>query len=126
MTVIRKTKGLSLVLDMFEKKNESISVVALIEVLKNNMNRTTVYRILDRLENQGVLHSFNSKDGLKWYAKCDGCTTHAHSDMHPHFQCTDCDKIECIEVKIDIPILTSRKINTTEILLLGQCEACSA
>ena len=89
MGVIRKTKALSTVLSIFESKNEAKSVVSLIELVKGDMNKTTVYRILDRLEQDGIIHSFNGKDGLKWYAKCEGCSAHKHSDTHPHFQCTE-------------------------------------
>tara|TARA_B110000046_G_C12975789_1_gene391063 strand:- start:188 stop:379 length:192 start_codon:yes stop_codon:yes gene_type:complete len=54
MGIVRKTKGVNLVLQIFEEKNEAKSVVRLIELLKDKMNKTTVYRILDRLE-QDVL-----------------------------------------------------------------------
>ena len=33
------------------------------------MNKTTVYRILDRFEKEGILHWFIDNDGLKRYAK---------------------------------------------------------
>ena len=62
--------------------------------VKGEMNKTTVYRILDRLEQDGTIHCFNGKDGLKWYAKCNGCSENHHYDLHPHFQCNNCDKVE--------------------------------
>lgn len=62
MGIVRKTKGVNLVLQIFEDKKEAKSVVNLIELLKDKMNKTTVYRILDRLELDGTIHSFNGKD----------------------------------------------------------------
>ena len=126
MGIIRKTKSVSTLLQIFEDKREAQSVVHLISFLKEEMNKTTVYRILDRLEQDGIIHSFNGKDGLKWYAKCSGCSDRFHSDKHPHFQCTECDKVECLSMDIKIPIIKNYKIDTTSILLLGQCEACCA
>ena len=125
MGIVRKTKGVNLVLQIFEEKKEAKSVVNLIELLKDKMNKTTVYRILDRLERDGTIHSFNGKDGLKWYAKCEGCSANHHLDKHPHFQCTECDKVECLSIEIKIPTIKNHKVDSTNILLMGQCEDCS-
>ncbi|NRA93639.1 MAG: transcriptional repressor, partial [Psychroserpens sp.] len=70
MSIIRKTKSVKMLLEIFESTKSALSVVDLVEQLKSEMNKTTVYRILERLENEGVLHSFNGINGLKWYAKC--------------------------------------------------------
>jgi len=90
------------------------------------MNKTTVYRVLDRLEQDGNIHAFNGKDGLKWYAKCNGCSANYHLDRHPHFQCSSCNKVECLSVKIPIPSIKNYKIQSTNILLMGQCHECSS
>ncbi|RPD90726.1 transcriptional regulator [Aureibaculum marinum] len=125
MGIVRKTKGVTTILKFFNQKGEATSVVHLIDLLKDKMNKTTVYRILDRLEHDGIIHSFNGKDGLKWYAKSIGCSADQHLDEHPHFQCTKCDKVECLPVEVKIPTIKNHKIDSTNILLLGKCEACS-
>ena len=124
MGIIRKTKAVATVLQIFEEESEPKSVVHLIGLVKDKMNKTTVYRILDRLERDGIIHSFNGKDGLKWYAKCEGCSANHHSDKHPHFQCTKCDKVECLSVEIKIPSIKNHKVDSTDIFLMGQCEVC--
>jgi len=124
MGIIRKTKSLATILQIFEENNKAKSVIELIELLKNEMNKTTVYRILDRLDEDGIIHSFNGKDGLKWYAKCNGCSARQHTDKHPHFQCTECDKVECLSVEVKIPSIKNHKVESTEILLMGKCEVC--
>jgi Fur family ferric uptake transcriptional regulator len=124
MGIIRKTKSVTTLLHIFEEKNEAKSAANLIALVKDEMNKTTVYRILDRLEQDGIIHSFNGKDGLKWYAKCEGCSARHHSDKHPHFQCTECDKVECLSVDIKIPYIKNHKVDSTSILLMGQCEVC--
>lgn len=126
MGIIRKTKSVKEILHLFEDKNEAISVVHLIELMNEKMNRTTVYRVLERLEEDGILHSFNGKEGLKWYAKCQGCNHNHHSDIHPHFQCTKCDKVECLPSNIQMPNLENRKIDTIDFFLVGQCAACNS
>ena len=124
MGIVRKTKAVITVLNIFEHNNEAKSVVNLIELVKGEMNKTTVYRILDRLEQDGTIHCFNGKDGLKWYARCNGCSENHHYDLHPHFQCTNCDKVECLSLEVKIPTLKNHKVDTTDILLMGQCSDC--
>ncbi|MEP1985636.1 MAG: transcriptional regulator, partial [Maribacter dokdonensis] len=87
MGVIRKTKAVEVLLNEFSTGSIAISAKSLIEQLGDTFNKTTIYRVLDKLEDDGVLHSFLGKDGLKWYAKCNGCTSKEHKDVHPHFQC---------------------------------------
>ena len=75
MGIIRKTKSVKLLIDEFEKHSSAISVITLIERLGSQMNKTTVYRVLDKLEDDGFLHSFLGKNGNKWYAKCNDTAT---------------------------------------------------
>ncbi|MFQ3297771.1 MAG: Fur family ferric uptake transcriptional regulator [Polaribacter sp.] len=125
MGIIRKTKAVATVHQIFGEKSKPKSVLQLIELVKDKMNKTTVYRILERLEQDGIIHSFNGKDALKWYAKCEGFSASHPSDKHPHFQCTKCDKVECLSVEIKIPSIKNHKVDSTDILLMGQCEVCS-
>ncbi|WP_024480993.1 Fur family transcriptional regulator [Cellulophaga baltica] len=124
MGIIRKTKAVENLLQEFSKSGTAISAKLLIERLKSKFNKTTIYRVLDKLEDDGVLHSFLGKDGLKWYAKCHGCTAIEHQDLHPHFQCLDCGKVECLAVSVTLPKIPNRKIEVSQLLLQGKCETC--
>ncbi len=126
MGVIRKTKSVNSLLKLFEKSNEAFSAIDLVERLQEKMNKTTVYRILERLQDDGILHAFKGKDGLQWFAKSKGCTTSHHEDPHPHFQCRDCGKTECLDVKFSMPSVPQYKVDSAEILLIGQCEDCAS
>ncbi len=124
MSIKRKTKSVNTILSIFDKRDDAVSVVDLVEHLKENMNKTTVYRILERLENEGRLHSFTGTNGYKWYAKCHHCSTDHHDDIHPHFECKDCGKVECLDINIAIPKLDNRHIISADVLLTGQCADC--
>ncbi len=113
-----------MILDIFNQSDEAISVVVLIGRLHGQMNKTTIYRILERLEEDAVLHSFLGQDGVKWYARCNDCSTHNHHDVHPHFQCTECGKTECLPIDLVIPELPNRKIASVQVLYSGRCESC--
>lgn len=124
MGIVRKTKSVNILLEEFNKNSSALSVIMLIERLSLKMNKTTIYRVLDKLEDDGVLHSFLGKNGNKWYAKCSGCSDSEHHDTHPHFQCSNCGKVDCLSTDILIPNIPNRKVDTSQLLLQGKCEEC--
>jgi len=125
MSVVRKTKSVKTILHLFEVKDDAILAVDLVNILDQQMNKTTVYRILDRLENDGLVHSFIGRDGLKWYAKCKGCSSEQHIDVHPHFQCNICGKIDCLDLEISIPKVKNYSVDSLEVFLTGKCSNCN-
>ena len=124
MGILRKTKSVKILLNEFEKQSTAISAIALIERLNSKMNKTTIYRVLEKLEDDGFLHSFLGKNGCKWYAKCNGCSSAEHKDVHPHFQCTDCGKVDCLSKDALISNIPNRKVDVSRIVLQGKCEDC--
>ncbi|WP_196887365.1 Fur family transcriptional regulator [Aureivirga sp. CE67] len=125
MGIIRKTQSVAVLLKEFENKPNAISAIELIKRLSSKINKTTVYRVLDKLEDDGVLHSFLDNSGIKWYAKCNGCSKTGHIDMHPHFQCLSCGKVDCLSVEVKIPPIPNRKIEVSQVLIQGRCESCN-
>ena len=125
MTVSRKTKTVKLILELFENTNNAISVVDLVSVFKGKMNKTTVYRILNRLEESGILHSFTDRNGLQRYAKGNQKPgSIKDSNLHSHFLCNDCGISSCLPLEIPIPSLPNTRIDSSDHLLTGQCENC--
>lgn len=124
MGIIRKTKSVEALLNEFDKNSEAISAKKLIERLDSKFNKTTIYRVLDKLEDDGVLHSFLGKSGLKWYAKCNDCSESHHNDVHPHFQCLECGKVDCLDVSVNLPKIPNREIEVSQFLIQGKCETC--
>ena len=125
MGIMRQTKSVKRILNEFQKEPKALSTVDLIKRLSQDHNKTTIYRVLDRLEDDGVLHSFQGTDGVKFYAKCHGCSKSQHSDIHPHFQCVSCGKMDCLDVRVSIPKVPNRRVHSSELLLQGHCEQCS-
>jgi len=124
MGVIRKTKSVEVLLNAFKNSPQAISAKGLIQQFDSKFNKTTIYRVLDKLEEDGVLHSFLGKDGLKWYAKCKDCSASEHKDIHPHFQCLICGKMDCLTIAVSIPEIPKRKVDISQVLLQGKCEEC--
>jgi len=125
MGITRQTKHVKILLAIFSEKKRAISVVELVKLLTPEMNKTTVYRILDKLMDDGFIHSFIGKGGLKWYAKCQDCSCETHNDVHPHFQCKECGEVECLPVSFSIPPIDGYKIDSVNLLMVGECVNCS-
>lgn len=109
-------------LEAFRDPNYALSVVDLVQRFQDDMNKTTVYRILERLEEEQILHSFTGKDGLKWVAKRENADAAEHN--HAHFQCEDCGKSECLKVEIPIPPVPNHKVRAASLIIVGQCKDC--
>ena len=124
MGVIRTTKSVGVILKEFKKYSIGISATELVKRLSETINKTTIYRVLDKLVEEGTLHSFNGRDGIKWYAKCKDCSILGHKDIHPHFQCLSCNKMDCLSNTIEIPEISNRKVINHQILIQGQCDSC--
>ena len=125
MSISRKTKTVELVIELFKEKKYAISVVDIVSIFANKMNKTTVYRILQRLEDSGILHSFVDKEGLKRYAKGDQRISNSTNQItHPHFLCNDCGISICLPLKISTPSIPNYTINSSDHLYSGQCQDC--
>lgn len=126
MGIIRKTPSIELLLTEFNDNTSAISAIDLIKRVDSKLNKTTVYRVLDKLEDDGVLHSFLDKSGIKWYAKCNSCTANSHFDAHPHFQCVSCGKVDCLTIDVKIPKIPNREVIISQVLIQGKCEFCAS
>jgi Fur family ferric uptake transcriptional regulator len=124
MGVIRKTKAVRRLLSLFDPGVSAISAVDLVEKLHDEMNKTTVYRVLDRLESDGIIHSFMGLEGTKWYAKCTSCSSDHHNDIHPHFQCKECKQVTCLSIEISIPNVENHIVENATVFLTGKCDNC--
>lgn len=91
-----------------------------------NINRVTVYRILDVLVEKRLLERMSAGDRSFRY----GLAPNANHRRHAHFYCTGCGKMECLSPGspvVDMAPLESTfpgTIERVEIRLDGICETC--
>ncbi len=88
------------------------------------INRVTVYRVLQSLWESGIVHRVEAGDRLWRFAVC-GCKKPGH--CHPHFKCRICGRIECLSdyklPNIDM-VVAGNLIEEQEVYLKGQCASC--
>ena len=126
MSKYKNTKSVKLIINAFKNQN-ALTVIELINRFKNNMNKTTVYRILERLEESKILHSFLDQNGLRRYAKNNKNISSSNTtSKHSHFLCEDCGVSVCMPLEIKIPKTPNYIVNNSEHLLIGHCNSCSS
>jgi len=122
----RNTASKLAVLDLLEKSTNALNHKEILSALNGACDRVTVYRILDRLIADDIIHKFVDMNGVAHYAMCNTCDNHNHQHNHVHFTCTSCDSVVClddVEPKISIP--KGYKVEDASFTLSGLCPACS-
>jgi len=91
-----------------------------------NINRVTIYRILDLLVEKRLIERISAGDRSFRY----GLAPNANHRRHAHFYCTGCGKMECLSPGspvVDMAPLESTfagMVERVEIRLDGICETC--
>lgn len=125
---LKHTKQRVRVLEEIALDKAAVSQPELEKKLGKEIDRVTLYRILNTYEDKGILHRIMDMNGTANYAIClASCTEHHHHDEHVHFNCTNCFKIYCLEVnvpRIKMPQgFTATTITSTA---FGVCEKCNS
>lgn len=128
-TTTRNTKHQQAVLKLL--KNSAIALTAdeIRDSLEHKINKTTVYRMLERFIEAGKVHFVTGQDGKAYYALCKRCSqeNEIHEvHNHLHFQCENCGNVECIPETVTIPKLEGYTVHEAQLLLIGVCKHCKS
>ncbi|RAP34577.1 hypothetical protein DID77_00705 [Candidatus Marinamargulisbacteria bacterium SCGC AG-439-L15] len=126
----RKTIASTHIWNLFKTSKSPVTFHEIDRYLKQKQvapNKSTIYRILDKLLNNHKISQITTKEGKSYYE----LQSHSH---HHHFICNSCHKAFCLKsCHID-----SQKINLSQLLpnakfsidshdfnLYGVCDSCS-
>ena len=122
------TKTREAIVEIFALATTPISAAEVIETLgvkKLAVNKTTVYRELDFLEEQGIVREIDLLEGQKRYE------LHQPDHHHHHLVCRKCSNILCIDLPQDLDQLEARiakqhkfKIEHHVLEFFGLCSKC--
>ncbi len=90
------------------------------------IDRVTLYRTLDTLTNQGIIHqALRDQDGV-YYALCGhSCDSHQHEHEHVHFKCSECDEVTCQDLDQDFVLsLAGYQVDQVQVSVRGVCPKC--
>lgn len=100
-----------------------------LELMFKDMDRVTLYRVLNDFEDAGLVHKIVDADGVTRFALCKlSCPDKHHTDEHVHFNCQVCHKMFCLE-NIHVPHIKmppGYKVTSLQTLVYGLCKSCSA
>ena len=113
------------VLDIIRKRSSAIPYSALQAAL-NGFDRVTLYRTIQSLLENGIIHKALTEENETFYALCSSnCTSVTHIHEHIHFTCMECHGVTCVEslnpIQLSIP---GHSIENLEIAARGRCTLC--
>nr|MCR5271745.1 transcriptional repressor [Lachnospiraceae bacterium] len=92
------------------------------------INRTTVYRNLDRLCEQGKLVRFKEPNQDAWYYQYS--KAHENCDRHMHAQCSECGKVFHLENEFvdefeeKMHFIYGLDVDVSKTMIIGKCDDC--
>ena len=93
---LKRTEARLRVLELLVNKKTATSQPDLEGVIAD-VDRVTLYRILNAFEEKGIIHKVFDLNGTANYALCSSnCNEHDHHDEHLHFNCTQCKNVYCL------------------------------
>jgi len=116
------------VLEIIGSSNSPLSAQDVYAILNrtDDINRVTIYRILDLLVENNILDRLTSGGRSFLY----GMAPNEHHPRHPHFYCRNCGNMECLNpesLHLDLHSLERTfpgQIDSVEVRVDGICRTC--
>ncbi|MBM1106243.1 transcriptional repressor [Aurantibacter crassamenti] len=121
----RNTPTKEAVLSVLNASTKAMSQDAIEKKIDVEINRATIYRVLNRFCEDGVLHRIVADDGKQYFALCIKCDENQKPLHHFHFRCTNCDTIECLPVPVHFSIPKNYHVESVNCVLTGLCKDCT-
>ena len=124
---LKHTKQRIRVLEDISENTAAISQPTLEKRLGKEIDRVTLYRILNTYVDKGIVHRIVDLNGTANYAICSSsCSAEQHHDEHVHFNCRKCNKVFCLTTKVpEISITEGFKAEAISLIAYGICKACN-
>lgn len=123
----RNTESQEAVLSVLTASKKAMSQDAIEKKMSVSADRVTIYRILNRFCEDGLVHKVVADDGKQYFAICARCEPKKKMirDNHFHFRCTSCETIECLPSMVSYSIPRGYDVNRLNCVLIGTCKACA-
>ncbi|WHT39016.1 MULTISPECIES: transcriptional repressor [Myroides] len=126
MKQTRNTQAKTEILKLIETSEVALSPAEILAILNGICDRVTIYRVLDRLTEEGIIHKIATVEGAIKYAICQNCTLEKHNHNHLHFTCERCQTTTCITaVEPSFTLPPTYKIKSVNFTISGICPECN-
>ncbi|WP_406626686.1 Fur family transcriptional regulator [Portibacter marinus] len=108
------------------QQHRSAMPYSTIQEQMHDCDRVTLYRTLESLKKQGIIHTAFQENNETYYAICgQKCDEHHHHHDHIHFKCIKCENVTCEKPEKLIQIsLANVDIHKVSIHVEGVCQNC--
>ncbi|MGE6221421.1 Fur family transcriptional regulator [Nubsella zeaxanthinifaciens] len=126
MKITRNTIAKTEIRKLISTSPVALSQPEIQQALNDVCDRVTIYRVLDRLVDEGAVHRIVNVDGVIKYAECHQCETQHHHHNHVHFSCEKCKAVTCLEdVEPTFKLPKQYQVKEVNFTLSGLCPNCS-
>lgn len=125
MKTTRNTLAKTAILELMRNSDVALSHIEIQNLVGDLCDRVTIYRILDRLTAEDLIHKIATPDGTVKYAACHH-HGHEHTHNHVHFSCEKCKSVTCLDSVEPIFTLPEQyKVKQLNFSMSGLCPDCS-
>ncbi len=126
MKATRNTIAKSAIFELLKNSKEALSHSEIQKLTGDLCDRVTIYRILDRLVTEDVIHKIATPDGTVKYASCHHSHDNPHhTHNHVHFSCEKCHSVTCLDsVEPSYTISDNYVVKEVNFTLSGLCPEC--
>lgn len=122
----RNTAAKTEILNLINQSDVALSHAEIQSSLEGLCDRVTIYRVLDRLMEEDLVHKVVNIDGGVRYASCYHNEATHHSHNHIHFNCEQCHTVTCLEdIEPSFKMPKKYKIKEVNFTVSGLCPKCS-
>ncbi len=121
----RNTATQEAVLSILKSKGKAMSHDAILKKMDIEVNRATVYRILNRFCKDEIVHKVVADDGKQYFAVCTKDNNTSIPGNHFHFRCTKCETMECLPTSVEFSVPEKYIVQHMNCILVGVCKDCS-
>ena len=127
MKTTRNTTAKSAILELIKTSEVALSHIEIQNLTGDLCDRVTIYRVLDRLVSEDVIHKIATPDGTVKYAACHHhhLDRQIHSHNHVHFSCEKCHSVTCLDsVEPTFNMPENYLVKISNFSLSGLCPNC--
>jgi Fur family ferric uptake transcriptional regulator len=121
----RNTPAKQSILNILKSSGTALSQEMIEAEVKGEMDRVTIYRVLNSFCEDGITHRILADNGKYYFALCLNCNEKQHSHDHFHFRCLKCEKVECLHEKVKVTLPEGYVSETISSWISGYCNTCS-
>ncbi len=121
----RKTESTNEIYSILKNSKVALSHDIIKEKITGNIDRATIYRILNRFCEDKIVHKIIGDDGKQYFAFCINCEEKKHKHNHFHFRCTSCGKVECLASEIKVSLPQKYIFQNFNGIITGMCSSCN-